>query len=104
MDTVNWSQQRFLEIANKLSTFLRQAGFREGDVSFIPCSGLNGVNLVKPVTDIPEFSWYTKTPLITEIGQFLSAGSGVVSRSFYTKVVSKSSCAKAELFYYCSPV
>lgn len=71
MDTVNWTQNRYLEIASKLSVFLKQAGFKEADIQYIPCSGLNGVNLVKPVStsDIPEFSWYTGKPLIREIGK-----------------------------------
>jgi len=72
MDTVNWTQNRYLEIASKLSVFLKQAGFKEADIQYIPCSGLNGVNLVKPVStsDIPEFSWYTGKPLIREIESF----------------------------------
>ena len=69
MDTVNWSQNRFLEIARKLSVFLKQAGFKESDIQYIPCSGLIGANLVKSPTDIPELSWYTGKPLISEIGK-----------------------------------
>ena len=70
MDTVNWNQNRYLDIARKLSVFLKQAGFKEADIQYIPCSGLNGINLVKHVTDIPEFSWYTGNPLIKEIGMY----------------------------------
>lgn len=69
MDTVKWSQPRFLEIANKLTVFLKQAGFKDTDIRFVPCSGLNGINLVKPATDIPEFSWYTGNTVIKEIGK-----------------------------------
>lgn len=71
MDTVGWSQPRYLEIASKLSVFLKQAGFKDGDIEFIPCSGLNGVNLVRPAAaDIPEFRWFTGKPLITELGRW----------------------------------
>lgn len=69
MDTVNWSQPRYLEIVNKLTIFLKQAGFRESDVRYVPCSGLVGINLSKPATDAPELSWYTGPPLINEIGE-----------------------------------
>ncbi|XP_067935703.1 HBS1-like protein isoform X3 [Watersipora subatra] len=70
MDTVNWSQTRFLEIASKLSVFLKQTGFKDADIQYIPCSGLNGVNIVKPATNLPAFSWYTGKPLIQEIENF----------------------------------
>ena len=74
MDTVGWSQPRFLDIATKLSTFLKQAGFKESDVRYVPCSGLNGVNLAKKSDSIPEFNWYTGSPLIEEIGRLPSSG------------------------------
>lgn len=44
LDTVDWSKQRFDEIVDKISVFLKQAGFRD-TVTFVPCSGLSGENL-----------------------------------------------------------
>lgn len=56
LDTVDWSQDRFNEIVNKMSVFLKQAGF--GDkVVFVPCSGLSGENLVSQPTVTGLSSW-----------------------------------------------
>lgn len=45
LDTVNWSKDRFNEIVDKMSIFLKQAGFKD-TVTFVPCSGLSGENIV----------------------------------------------------------
>ena len=48
LDTVDWDKARFDAIRNKLKVFLiKQAGFKEADISFIPCSGLTGENLTR---------------------------------------------------------
>lgn len=69
LDTVNWAKDRFEEIVSKLRIFLRQAGFKESDVTYIPCSGLSGENLVKQPTESELVSWYTGPTLITVIGK-----------------------------------
>lgn len=69
LDTVNWSKERFDEIVNKLKLFLRQAGFKESDVTYIPCSGLTGENLVKPPTDKDLLAWYSGPTLTSVIGK-----------------------------------
>lgn len=71
MDTVNWSKERFDEIVGKLRQFLRQAGFKEQDVKFLPCSGMSGENLVKPSTESQLLSWYNGPTLIDVIGKHL---------------------------------
>jgi elongation factor 1 alpha-like protein len=69
LDNEQWSQERFDEIVGKLKIFLKQAGFKDSDVSYIPCSGLTGENLVKPATE-PEFvKWYNGPTLIQVIGK-----------------------------------
>merc|ERR1719500_1647025 len=41
LDTVDWNENRFSSIRDKLKLFLtKQAGFKESDLTFIPCSGL----------------------------------------------------------------
>ncbi|CAG9329625.1 HBS1L [Blepharisma stoltei] len=64
LDMMNWDQGRFLEIQNRLNPFLRTVGFRDNSVTYIPISGLGGVNLTsKP--EIPELaSWYNGPCLI----------------------------------------
>jgi elongation factor 1 alpha-like protein len=69
MDTVGWSQIRYDEITKKLGTFLKQTGFKENDVCYVPCSGLNGENLTK-VSEVPELSsWYHGPCVTQQIGQ-----------------------------------
>jgi len=45
LDTVDWSKDRFNEIVDKMSVFLKQAGFKD-TVTFVPCSGLSGENII----------------------------------------------------------
>ena len=60
LDTVDWDQARFEAIKEKLKLFLtKQAGFKESDLSFIPCSGLTGENLTKLPTCDKLKSWYS---------------------------------------------
>lgn len=57
LDTVSWSRGRFEEIQQQISAFLGVAGFQPKNVSFVPCSGLTGANIVSRATD-PNASWY----------------------------------------------
>ncbi|XP_052866001.1 protein HBS1 [Anopheles cruzii] len=70
LDTVGWSKERFDEIVSKLKVFLKQAGFRESDVTYIPCSGLTGENLVKDPTDPTLTQWYKGPTLLKVIDLF----------------------------------
>ncbi|XP_050400516.1 HBS1-like protein [Patella vulgata] len=70
MDTVDWSQERYKHIINTIGQFLKQAGFRDKDVSFIPCSGLVGINLAKTIDEPKLSSWYDGPTLISQIDQF----------------------------------
>ncbi|XP_065086383.1 protein HBS1 [Ochlerotatus camptorhynchus] len=70
LDTVAWSQQRFDEIVIKLKVFLKQAGFKDSDVVYVPCSGLTGENLVKEPTDSELLKWYKGPTLLKVIDSF----------------------------------
>ena len=70
LDTVDWSQDRFLEIRSKLGSFLKSAGFRESDVTYIPCSGLTGQNLVTAPTEDSLLKWYKGPCLLEVIGKY----------------------------------
>lgn len=68
LDTVGWSQDRFDEILGKLRPYLHSVGFKKTDVSYVPCSGLTGENLVKAAS-VPELlSWYSGPTLAKVIG------------------------------------
>lgn len=71
LDTVSWSKERFDEISQKLKVFLKQAGFREGDVTFVPCSGLTGQNLIEKPTENELLTWYNGPCLLEVIGEFV---------------------------------
>ena len=69
LDTVEWCQARFDEIRGRLGTFLRSVGFREGDLRYVPCSGLTGENLTQPAQEAALNEWYTGPTLLQVIGQ-----------------------------------
>ncbi|XP_075159400.1 translation elongation factor EF-1alpha (GTPase) HBS1 [Haematobia irritans] len=70
LDTVGWSKERFDEIVQKLKAFLKQAGFKDSDVSYTPCSGLTGENLAKPATEPALTAWYKGPHLLAVIDKF----------------------------------
>uniref|UniRef100_A0A2M4A8K3 Putative elongation factor 1 alpha n=1 Tax=Anopheles triannulatus TaxID=58253 RepID=A0A2M4A8K3_9DIPT len=70
LDTVGWAKERFDEIVGKLKVFLKQAGFRDADVTYVPCSGLTGENLVKDPTDLALIQWYNGPTLLKVIDSF----------------------------------
>lgn len=67
MDNVCWSEKRFMDVHTKLNTFLRQAGFKDNDVRYIPCSGLTGENLIEK-SNRSEAAWYKGPTLVKVIG------------------------------------
>ena len=70
MDNVSWSQDRFNQVRKKLSAFLNQVGFKDADVTYVPCSGLSGENLVQKATAGSALkSWYSGPTLIDLIGK-----------------------------------
>ncbi|XP_044586936.1 HBS1-like protein [Cotesia glomerata] len=69
LDTVDWSKERFDEISEKMSVFLKQAGFRD-TVTFVPCSGLSGENLASPSKAPGLTSWYSGPTLLKVIDSF----------------------------------
>ncbi|XP_028252888.1 HBS1-like protein isoform X1 [Parambassis ranga] len=70
MDQVNWQQERFQEIISKLGHFLKQAGFKESDVFYIPTSGLSGENLATRSSVSELTSWYSGPSLLEQIDAF----------------------------------
>ncbi|MCJ8741430.1 hypothetical protein PDJAM_G00070730 [Pangasius djambal] len=70
MDQVNWQQSRFQEITSKLGQFLKQAGFKESDVYYVPTSGLSGQNLTTRSTEAALTAWYKGPCLLEQIDSF----------------------------------
>uniref|UniRef100_A0A3B4AYJ5 HBS1-like protein n=1 Tax=Periophthalmus magnuspinnatus TaxID=409849 RepID=A0A3B4AYJ5_9GOBI len=67
MDQVNWQEERFQDITSKLGHFLKQAGFKESDVFYIPTSGLSGENLTTRSTVSELTSWFSGPSLLEQI-------------------------------------
>lgn len=70
MDQVNWQQERFQEITSKLGHFLKQAGFKESDVFYVPTSGLSGENLATRSSAPQLTTWYSGLSLVEQIDAF----------------------------------
>lgn len=66
LDTVSWSQDRFIEIEQQITAFLLTAGFQAKNVAFIPCSGLLGDNITRR-SENKAASWYTGPTLVEEL-------------------------------------
>lgn len=60
---MNWAQERFDEIQQQTSGFLTVSGYQGKNISFVPCSGLNGDNVAQAATDV-RVSWYKGPTLI----------------------------------------
>jgi elongation factor 1 alpha-like protein len=66
MDRADWSSQRFQDIQQQMVAFLTTAGFGEKNISFVPCSGLKGDNIVNRST-LPQADWYSGLTLVEEL-------------------------------------
>ena len=92
MDEVGWDKERYYAINTAVAKFLGTCGFKRSNVTFVPISGLNALNLVAPVSAaqgpgtplaapsgggasaeapappapefVPEASWYTGPTLL----------------------------------------
>jgi elongation factor 1-alpha len=60
-NTVNWGEDRYLEIKKELSTYLKKIGYNPDKVPFIPISGWYGDNMIEKSTNM---NWYTGPCLI----------------------------------------
>ncbi len=66
MDVADWSHERFDEIRLKMKAMLSKAQFQSKNVTFVPCSGLNGENILNRTTD-SRAEWYTGPTLVEEL-------------------------------------
>lgn len=70
LDNVDWSEARYNHITGKLKHFLKQAGFKESDVVYVPCSGLTGENLTGFSKEPLLRAWYNGPSLLDRIDNF----------------------------------
>jgi len=72
LDMAEWSQSRYDDIVTKMSSFLRQSGFRDKSFSFLPLSGLSGENIRERKSPVLN-EWYNGMTLMERIDSFDSA-------------------------------
>ncbi|XP_078363300.1 HBS1-like protein isoform X2 [Oculina patagonica] len=70
LDSVSWSEARYNYIVGKLRHFLKQTGFKDSDVVYVPCSGLTGENLVGCSEEPLLSAWYNGPSLLDRIDNF----------------------------------
>ncbi|KAK3705720.1 hypothetical protein LTR37_013163 [Vermiconidia calcicola] len=52
-----WEEATFKNVKDEVTKLLTATGFATEDIAFVPCSGLNGQNVVKPVPSNGETGW-----------------------------------------------
>ncbi|WPG98314.1 Hypothetical protein R9X50_00110200 [Acrodontium crateriforme] len=52
-----WNKELFDSVSAVMARFLESAGFSEDDIAMVPCSGLNGENVVKPPPASGASAW-----------------------------------------------
>ncbi|KAG6552677.1 hypothetical protein Mapa_005624 [Marchantia paleacea] len=70
MDAVNYSQKRYDFIRGSLHSFLRQCGFKETAISWIPVCAMEGENLIVPPSAPALKSWYSGPTLMESVDTF----------------------------------
>uniref|UniRef100_A0A7S1KT15 Tr-type G domain-containing protein n=1 Tax=Percolomonas cosmopolitus TaxID=63605 RepID=A0A7S1KT15_9EUKA len=55
--TVQWSEERYNEIVDKLTPYLKKLGFKSKAFQFLPVSGFTGANIKNPI-DSHKCPWY----------------------------------------------
>jgi len=64
MDTVDYSQERFNEISEKVKEMLKTLGYPAEHIPFVPISGLKGDNIFKKSHNTP---WYKGSTLVAAL-------------------------------------
>ncbi|KAH6590461.1 hypothetical protein BASA50_009436 [Batrachochytrium salamandrivorans] len=69
LDAMDWSLSRFEDVVAQLIPFLTQVGFKQQQVTFVPCSGFTGENLQKRQADA-LCKWYSGPTLVEALDSF----------------------------------
>jgi elongation factor 1-alpha len=63
-DSVNWSEERYKEIKESVTQFLKRIGWKTDDIQFIPISGWTGDNMLEAS---PHMGWYKGNTLLAAL-------------------------------------
>ncbi|KAJ1924816.1 hypothetical protein IWQ60_004963 [Tieghemiomyces parasiticus] len=89
LDTADWAEGRFADVRDQTAAFLVQAGFRADHLTFVPCSGLRGINLATrpdPATEASALTAWYDGPCLVEVLDGLSAPERLVDAPFRLSV------------------
>ncbi len=67
MDSVDYSEERFNEVKEDVSTLLKMVGYKPDGINFIPTSALFGANISESSKDTP---WYKGPTILEGLDQF----------------------------------
>lgn len=79
MDRVDWSEERYNKIQEQTIAFLTAANFSSSQITFVPCAGLSGDNILTPISS-PDGSWYAGPTLVEALDSIETAASGSRSK------------------------
>ena len=61
LDMCNWEESRYNYICDTVSEYLKKLGFKQEKITYVPISGLHGINLETRDSQPPELtSWYNE--------------------------------------------
>jgi elongation factor 1-alpha len=63
-DSVNWSEERYKEIVDATTQFLKRIGWKTENIPFVPISGWTGDNMLEPSSNM---SWYKGPTLLAAL-------------------------------------
>jgi elongation factor 1-alpha len=63
-ESVNWSEERYKEIKDAVTQFLKRIGWKTDDIPFVPISGWTGDNMLEPS---PHMGWYKGVTLLASL-------------------------------------
>ena len=66
--SVQYSQERYLEIKKELSNFIKKVGYNPDKVDFVPISGWNGDNMTEKS---PNMTWYNGPTLLESLDNLI---------------------------------
>ncbi|BFZ56609.1 hypothetical protein PYCC9005_003656 [Savitreella phatthalungensis] len=84
LDSMDWSRERYIDIETQLSVFLKAVGFESKSLTYVPCSGLTGENVIRPASDALK-QWY-KGPSLLDAMKATESADKDVSKPFRLQI------------------
>lgn len=56
MDMIKYSEERFVEVKNELTSYIKKVGYNPDAVAFVPISGFKGDNMLEPSDNVSDIT------------------------------------------------